>query len=481
MAVIETRLGDFPIMIGGSPRATDARQELSSPYDGSAIATVHLAAAADVEDAIGRAVRAFEQTRRLASWQRERVLEQIAEGIAERRDQLAQTIALEAGKPLSTALGEVDRAVFTFRVAAEESKRLEGRILALDWLAGNEGRRAELRPVPLGPISGITPFNFPLNLVAHKVAPALAAGNPILLKPAPQTPLTALALAEIVSASDWPADGFAVLPCTNETATPLIEDERIKMLSFTGSPGVGWTLKARAGRKRVTLELGGNAAVIVGADTDVPYAAERIVWGAFTNAGQACISVQRVYAHTDIAAQLQSEIVARTRLLKTGDPLDPATDVGPVIDGRAADRIGAWLAEATAAGAVVLTGGQRDRNVWQPTVLTDVREDMRVSCEEVFAPLLSLVPFDDVDAAIAAADTSQFGLQAGIFTNDTRTIERAFDRIEVGGLMVNDVPTFRIDHMPYGGLKQSGQGREGVRYAIEEMTQQKLLTINSRP
>jgi glyceraldehyde-3-phosphate dehydrogenase (NADP+) len=429
---------------------------------------------------LAAAVKAFEVTRHLASWQREAVLASISQGIAARRDELAETIALEAGKPLKTALVEVDRAVFTFKIAAEESKRIYGEIVPLDWLPGNEGRRAEIRRVPLGPIAGISPFNFPLNLVAHKVAPALAAGNPILLRPASQTPLAALKLAEIIYGTDWPKDAFAVLPCSTDTARPLVEDDRIKLLTFTGSPVVGWGLKNKAGRKRVTLELGGNAAVIVNDDADVEYAAERIAWGGFTNAGQTCISVQRVFVHEQIYDRFTQELVRRVEALKVGDPLDPDVDVGPVIDSGNAERIEEWLDEAKEAGAEVLTGGERENSVWRPTVLAGAPETARVSCDEVFAPLLGLTKFSDVYEAIDAAGRSEFGLQGGIFTNDVRVIEKAFDRIDVGGLMVNDVPTFRIDHMPYGGVKASGAGREGLRYAIEEMTELKLLTINTR-
>jgi acyl-CoA reductase-like NAD-dependent aldehyde dehydrogenase len=329
-------------------------------------------------------------------------------------------------------------------------------------------------------IAGISPFNFPLNLVAHKVAPALAAGNPILLRPASQTPLTALKLAEIIYATDWPKDAFAVLPCTTDTARPLVEDDRIKLLTFTGSPAVGWGLKTKAGRKRVTLELGGNAAVIVHEDADVEYAADRIAWGGFTNAGQTCISVQRVYVHDSVYDRFTKLLVDKVEALKVGDPLDPDTDVGPVIDTSNADRIEEWLDEAKEAGAEVLTGGERENSVWRPTVLANLRDDLRVSCDEVFAPVVGVNKYSDVESAIDAAGRSEFGLQGGLFTNDTRVIESAFDRIDVGGLMVNDVSTFRIDHMPYGGVKSSGSGREGVRYAIEEMTEIKLLTINTR-
>jgi acyl-CoA reductase-like NAD-dependent aldehyde dehydrogenase len=480
MAVTETRLGEFGIRLGGERRETGETYEVRSPYDDSPVAVVHRASPEDVEAAIAGAVSAFETTRHLPSWKREQILTQISQGIAARREELGETIALEAGKPLKTALVEVDRAVFTFKIAAEESKRIYGEIVPLDWLPGNEGRRAEIRRVPLGPIAGISPFNFPLNLVAHKVAPALAAGNPIILRPASQTPLAALKLAEIVFQTDWPDDAFAVLPCSTETARPLVEDDRIKLLTFTGSPAVGWGLKAKAGRKRVTLELGGNAAVIVNDDADVDYAAERIAWGGFTNSGQTCISVQRVFVHEEIYDRFTAELVRRVEALKVGDPLDPDVDVGPVIDAGNAERIEEWLDEAKEAGAEVLTGGERENSVWRPTVLAGAPETARVCCEEVFAPLLGLTKFSDVDEAIDAAGRSEFGLQGGIFTNDVRVIEKAFDRIDVGGLMVNDVSTFRIDHMPYGGVKSSGAGREGLRYAIEEMTELKLLTINTR-
>jgi len=480
MAATATRLGEFGIQVRGERRETGETYEINSPFDGAPVAIVHRATPNDVEEAIAAAVQAFETTRHLPSWKREEILNAISQGIAARRDELAETIALEAGKPLKTARIEVDRAVFTFRIAAEESKRIYGDIVPLDWLPGNEGRRAEIRRVPLGVIAGISPFNFPLNLVSHKVAPALAAGNPILLRPASQTPLTALKLAEIIYATDWPKDAFAVLPCSTDTARPLVEDDRIKLLTFTGSPVVGWGLKAKAGRKRVTLELGGNAAVIVNEDADVEYAAERIAWGGFTNSGQTCISVQRVYVHEKIYDAFTKSFVEKVEALKVGDPLDEDVDVGPVIDSSNADRIEEWLDEAKQAGAEVLTGGERENSVWRPTVLANLRDDLRVSCEEVFAPLVVVTKFSDVESAIDAAGRSEFGLQGGLFTNDVRVIEQAFDRIDVGGLMVNDVSTYRIDHMPYGGVKSSGSGREGLRYAIEEMTEMRLLTFNPR-
>ena len=459
-------------LLGGEP------YEVRSPYDGSLVAVVHRASAADVERAIAAAERAFEATRRLPSWRRAEVLEKISAALAARRDELARTIALEAGKPLKAARVEADRASFTFRVAAEEAKRIYGEIVPLDWLPGTEGRVAHVRRVPLGPIAGITPFNFPLNLVAHKVAPALAAGCPIVIRPASQTPVSALKLAEIALEAGWPEEAFAVVPSTTADAAPLVEDDRIKLLSFTGSPPVGWSLKPRAGRKRVTLELGGNAAVIVHADADPAHAAERVAWGATVQSGQTCISVQRVYHH-EALTRFRDDLVRRFEALKVGDPLDEETDVGPLIDSDAADRVEEWVREAVVGGAEVLVGGERDGNTWQPTILTSLRDDMRVSCEEVFAPVVGLYEYGDVAKAIAAADASAFGLQAGLFTHDLRVVEQAFDGIDVGGLIVNDVPTFRVDHMPYGGVKGSGTGREGLRYAIEEMTELKLLAFNA--
>ncbi|MGH2934473.1 MAG: aldehyde dehydrogenase family protein [Gaiellaceae bacterium] len=480
MAVTETALGEHGIVLGGAELETGETYEVRSPYDGAAVALVHRAGPAEVERAIAGAVEAFETTRHLPSWQREQVLEGVAARIAARREELARTIALEAGKPIKTARVEVDRAAYTFSIAAEEAKRIYGELVPLDWLPGNEGREAQIRRVPLGPVAGITPFNFPLNLVAHKVAPALAAGNPILLRPASQTPVSSLVLGRILLEAGWPENAIAVLPCTTETARPLVEDDRIKLLTFTGSPAVGWGLKARAGRKRVTLELGGNAAVIVHEDADVAYAAERVAWGGFAYAGQTCISVQRVLVHQRVYDAFVAELVRRVEALVVGDPLDEGTDVGPVIDAANAERIEEWLDEARASGATVLAGGEHDGNVWRPTVVADVDEHLRISCEEVFAPLVGLTRFADVDEAIDAAGRGDFGLQAGIFTNDLRVVDAAFDRIEVGGLMVNDVSTFRIDHMPYGGVKSSGFGREGLRYAIEEMTELKLLTVNRR-
>jgi acyl-CoA reductase-like NAD-dependent aldehyde dehydrogenase len=473
-------LGEYGFLIDGQQHHSADAIEVRSPYDDALVAIVHRAGPDGIEQAIATATQAFATTRKLPSWKRTEVLEKISDGIAARREDFARTIALEAGKPIRTARAEVDRAVFTFKVAAEEARRIYGEIVPLDWLPGNDGRIGQIRRVPRGPVVGISPFNFPLNLVAHKVAPALAAGCPIILRPATQTPVSSFKLAQLALEAGWPAGGIAVVPCKTKDADPLVEDNRVRLLTFTGSPAVGWDLKRRAGQKFVTLELGGNAGNIVHSDADIAYAAERVTFGGFTYAGQSCISVQRVYVHGDIYENFVDDLIPRVQKLKTGNPLDEATDVGPLIDKGAADRLGAWLDEAKAGGAEVLTGGQREGNLWQPTVLASVDERMRISCQEAFGPFIDLFRYSDVYDAIRRVNDSEYGLQAGFFTTDWRLAEEAFQEIEVGGLMINDVSTYRIDHMPYGGVKASGFGREGLRYAIEEMTEMRLLTFNHR-
>lgn len=475
-----SELGEYGALLNGQWVKTGDAIEVRSPYNDALVAVVHRAGPKEIEQAIADATRAFQVTRKLPSWKKAEVLMKVSEGILARREDLARTIALEAGKPIRTARLEVDRAAFTFQVAAEETKRHYGEIVPLDWLPGTENRVAHIHRVPLGPIAGIAPFNFPLNLVAHKVAPAMAAGNPIVLRPASATPVSALKLGEIIQEAGWPDGGYAVVTSATRNAAPLIEDPRIKLLTFTGSPAVGWSLKGKAGMKRVTLELGGNAGVIVHDDADVKYAAERVAWGGFSYAGQSCISVQRVYASAKIYEDFVDDLIPRVKALVVGDPLDEKTDVGPVIDSGAAARVEEWLAEAKAGGAEVLAGGVRDGNLIEPTVLASLKEDMNVSCQEVFGPLVGLFQYTDVNQAIHSVGASDFGLQAGIFTQDMSIVNKAFEEIEVGGLMVNDVSTFRIDHMPYGGVKQSGFGREGLRYAIEEMTEMKLVMFNQR-
>lgn len=476
----KTEMGEFGVLLDGKWLKTGDAIGVHSPYDDALVAVVHRAGPEQIEQAIQVATAAFQATRKMPVWKRAEVLTKVSQGIAARREELARTIALEAGKPIRTARLEVDRATFTFQVAAEESKRIYGEIVPLDWLPGAENRVAHVMHVPLGPIAGIAPFNFPLNLVAHKVAPAMAAGNPIILRPASATPLSALKLGEIILEAGWPEGGYAVVPSATKDAAPLVADPRIKLLTFTGSPAVGWALKAKAGMKRVTLELGGNAGVIVHDDADIDYAAERVAWGGFSYAGQSCISVQRVYIAQKVYEDFAEALVPRVKALVVGDPLDEKTDVGPMIDVGAAERLDNWVGEAKTGGGQVLTGGSRKGTLFQPTVLSSIDESMSVSCQEAFGPILGLYQYTDVHQAIRAVDSSEFGLQAGIFTQNMGIIHAAFEEIEVGGLMVNDVSTFRMDHMPYGGVKQSGLGREGLRYAMEEMSELKLLTFNHR-
>jgi acyl-CoA reductase-like NAD-dependent aldehyde dehydrogenase len=473
-------LGEFPCIVAGQNDTTGVAVEIRSPYDHSLAAVVHQAGPAQIEKAIASAADAFRVTRTLPSWKRAEILEKVSAAITAAREDFVRTIALEAGKPARTARVEVARAAFTFKVAAEEAKRNYGEIVPLDWLPGAEQREAHIRRVPLGPVAGISPFNFPLNLVSHKVAPALAAGDPIIVRPASQTPVSALKLGRILVEAGWPPNAISVTPSRTADAAPLVEDERIRLLTFTGSPAVGWDLKRRAGRKRVTLELGGNAAVIVHSDADLEYAAERIVWGGFSYAGQSCISAQRIYVHEPVYDGFVDRLLARVRDLKVGDPLDESTDVGPLIDESAIERVEEWIEEARKAGARILTGGSRRGTLYEPTVLDSLQPTLRVSCQEVFAPVIGLFRYSDVHDAIAAADESDFGLQAGLFTHDERIITAAIDGLDVGGLVVNDVSAFRMDHMPYGGVKLSGFGREGLRYAIEEMTELKLVAYNRR-
>jgi acyl-CoA reductase-like NAD-dependent aldehyde dehydrogenase len=452
--------------------------EIRAPYDGAVIASVFQGRREHAEAAIAAAVKAFGTTRRLPAFERQRVLRRVSENIAERKQEFSRTMAQEAGKPIKAARTEVERAIFTFNVAAEESTRIYGEYLPLDWQEFTAGRWGIVRRFPLGPIAGITPFNFPLNLVAHKVAPAIAAGCPLVLKPAPQTPLTALLLAEAVQQAGWPDGGLNVLPLSNDDAGLLVTDERIKLISFTGSAAVGWQIKKNCGKKKVVLELGGNAGVIVHSDADLAYAADRCVAGGFAYAGQTCISVQRILVERTAFAKFTDLLLEGVKKLKIGDPLDDSTDLGPLIRESDAARASDWIQEAVRGGARLLCGGQRRGPVLDPTVLTGTRPEMKVNCQEIFAPVVTVEPYDDFNQALKQVNNSPYGLQAGLFTRDAKLIFNAYEELEVGGLIAGDVPAFRIDHMPYGGVKDSGLGREGLRYAIEEMTEPKLLVMN---
>lgn len=454
--------------------------EIRAPYDGSVIARVVQGRHEHAEAAIAAAVKAFGTTRRLPAFERQRVLRRISASISERKEEFSRTLAQEAGKPIKAARIEVERSVFTFNVAAEESTRISGEFLPLDWQEFTAGRWGIVRRFPLGPVAGITPFNFPINLVAHKVAPAIAAGCSMVLKPAPQTPLCSLLLAECVQQAGWPDGGLNVLPLSNEDAGLLVTDDRIKLISFTGSVPVGWDIKRRAGKKKVVLELGGNAAVIVHSDADLDYAAERSVNGGFGYAGQTCISVQRILVEHSVYGKFTDLLVEGVKKLKLGDPLDPTTDVGPLIRESDAIRTVNWIDEAVRSGARLLCGGGRKNLVVEPTVLTGTKPEMKVNCQEVFGPVVTVEPYKDFDQALRQVNNSAYGLQAGIFTRDAKLLFQAFEELEVGGVIAGDVPSFRVDQMPYGGVKDSGLGREGLRYAIEEMTEPKLMVMNLR-
>lgn len=450
------------------------------PFDGSIIARVFQGRRLHAELAIATAVKAFGTTRRLPAFERQRVLRQIANGVQERKEEFARTLAQEAGKPIKSARIEIERSIFTFNVAAEETVRGYGEYLPLDWQQSTAGRWGIVKRFPLGPVAGITPFNFPLNLVAHKVAPAIAAGCSMVLKPAPQTPLSSLLLAEVVQFAGWPDGGLNVLPLSNEDAELLVIDDRIKLVSFTGSAPVGWAIKNKARKKKVVLELGGNAGVIVHRDCDLAYAADRCVTGGFSYAGQSCISVQRILVEHSVYGEFTDLLLAGVSRLKLGDPLEETTDLGPLIRESDAARAVEWIQEAVRGGARLLCGGKRRGSAVEPTVLTGTRAEMKVNCQEIFAPVVTVEPYQDFSSALKQLNESAYGLQAGLFTRDAKLIFQAYEELEVGGLIAGDVPTFRVDHMPYGGIKDSGIGREGLRDAIEEMTEPKLLVMNLR-
>jgi len=470
---------EYPFYLAGQWEKSSRPLTVTNPYDDSVVATTWLADESNVEWATVAAVEAAPAMRQLPAYRRAEILIKASAVLTRRRDEIGQALAGEAGKPIRDALTEVDRAAMTFHVACEEARRLGGEVLPLDLAAHGRGRFGILRRVPLGPVAGISPFNFPLNLSAHKIAPAVAAGNTMVLKPASKTPLSALFLAAALDEAGLPKGALSVLPMSRELGDRLVTDARFKLLTFTGSSPIGWAMKARAGKKKVLLELGGNAGVIIDANANLPYAAQRVVTGGFAYAGQSCISVQRVFVHDDVYDAVAKLLVERVSKLVVGDPLDPATDIGPMIDAGEVDRIEQWVNEAVAQGARVLIGGSRiNRSTFAPTILENVPERSKVCAQEVFAPVIGLYRFNDFNEAMAAINRSDFGLQAGVFTNDLQHMLAAYDSIEAGGIIINDVPTWRVDHMPYGGVKDSGTGREGPRYTIEEMTEPRLLVIN---
>ncbi len=473
----------IPLYLAGERATTGRSLDVRDAYSGAVAARVALAGPYELERAIAATAAAAPALRRTKPYERGALLGLCARKFAERAEHLAQILCTEAGKPIRDARGEVTRLVDTFRIAGEEATRIEGHVLELEVTARARGYRGMTRRVPVGPCALISPFNFPLNLVAHKVAPAIAAGCPFVLKPASSTPLGALAvgdaLADAARETGFPPDFFSILPLASRDAAPLVEDERLKLLSFTGSGAVGWEMKRRAGRKKVVLELGGNAACILDRDWDLDDAVARIVFGAFYQSGQSCVKAQRILVHTDVAAAFRTKFIAATRALVAGDPHDERTSIGPLIAEAEAVRLEAWIAEAVARGARVLCGGTRRGAVLEATVIEDVPEDSSIACQEAFGPVAVVSTFTEFEDALAQANRSRFGLQAGVFTNTLDHALTAWDMLEVGGVIVGDVPSWRVDSMPYGGVRESGFGREGVRYAIESMTEPRLLVIRT--
>ena len=470
-----------PFYLAGKPMQAVETLRVVNPFDGSMVGRTWLAGDTEFDVAADAAVAAAPLMRRLPAYARASILITASREIERRKEEIARTLAAEAGKPIKDARIETDRAAMTFHVAAEEARRLGGEYVPMDLAPHGAGRLAIVKRFPVGPVAAISPFNFPLNLTAHKIAPAIAAGNPIVLKPATKTPLSAITLAEITIAAGLPHEAISVLPMARKTGDRLVTDERFKLLTFTGSSSVGWDMKKRAGRKRVILELGGNAGVILDESGDVAFAASRIAAGGFGFAGQSCISVQRVYVHATVFDDFAGRLVEAVEALQVGDPLDPATDIGPMIEEGEAERTHEWVTEALGSGAQLLTGGKRlGGALYAPTILTGVPRDARVCSQEAFAPLVVLERFTSFADALTEVNRSTYGLQAGVFTADLEHSLQAFDTLDVGGVIVNDVPTWRIDHMPYGGVKDSGLGREGPKYTIEEMTEPRLLVINRR-
>jgi acyl-CoA reductase-like NAD-dependent aldehyde dehydrogenase len=470
----------YPLYLANEAQQPNTDLAVTDKFTGKVATRVALADAKTIDAGIAAAAAAAEPMAKMAAYERQAVLQHCVDRFKERAEELAYALCIEAGKPIKDSRGEVSRLIDTFRIAAEESVRMTGEIQPLDISPRARGYQGMWKRVPIGPCSFISPFNFPLNLAAHKIAPAIAVGCPFVMKPASRTPLGAIIMGEVLAETDLPKGAFSILPASRDGADLFTTDDRLKLLSFTGSPDVGWDLKARAGRKKVVLELGGNAAVIIDADADLEDAVERTVFGAFYQSGQSCIGVQRILVHADVYDAFRDKLVAKTKTLIAGDPHDENTFVGPMIDVKEATRLDGWIQEAMAKGATLLCGGKRDGAMLEATLLENVARDTKLNIEEAFGPAAFLIRFTNFEEALDIVNDSKFGLQAGIFTRDLFKTLDAWDRLDVGGVVINDVPSYRVDNMPYGGVKDSGLGREGIRFAMEDMTEIRNLVIRRR-
>ena len=462
----------------GSFRKSSETLAVINPFNKKLIADVFLASEQDVNDAIESAIAIKEELKNLPSFGRYEILRNIVDELELNQHHFAETLSLESGKPIRYAIGEVKRAIQTFVVAAEECKRLPKEYIDIDWTAAGEGKEGLVKYFPIGLVAGISPFNFPLNLAVHKIAPAIAAGCPIILKPSSSTPLSTLKLAEIIDSTDLPKGAVSILPANRTTGNLLVTDPRINLLSFTGSPDVGWKMKSEAGKKKVLLELGGNAGVIVSETSNIDLAVQKCLVGAFAYSGQVCIHTQRIYVQDNVFKEFVKKFIAGTENLRNGDPIDTETDISVMIDEANAIRVKEWVKEAVEDGAEILSGGARNGTYFEPTVITNTRSSMKVCALEIFGPVVILEKYKDFEQAIEKINEGKYGLQAGVFTNNINEMNTAFNELEVGGVIINDTPTFRVDHMPYGGVKDSGLGREGVRYAIEDMMEARILVKN---
>ncbi|WP_425640675.1 aldehyde dehydrogenase family protein [Marinomonas gallaica] len=469
----------YPFYLASKPVYDNEDLEVRNKYSDDLIATVALATADHIDQAIAAADQAQAAMKALPAYKRQAILNHCVRRFKERAEELAIALCQEAGKPIKDSRGEVTRLIDTFQIAAEEATRIYGEVIPMDISARAEGYQGQWKRFPIGPCSFISPFNFPLNLAAHKIAPAIAAGCTFILKPASLTPISALIIAEILAETELPEGAFSILPCRRDGADLFTTDERLKLLSFTGSPDVGWDLKKKAGKKPVVLELGGNAACIVDEGTDLDDAVQRIVFGAYYQSGQSCVSVQRILIHDSLYDQAKAMLSDAVKNLVMGDPSNEDTFIGPMISLKEAERLHGWVEEARQAGATVLAGGQRNGAMLEATLLENVTAAMTVNNEEAFGPVAIISRFSDFDEALKEVNNSEFGLQAGIFTKDIYKAHKAWEELEVGGVIIGDVPSWRVDHMPYGGVKDSGLGREGIRYAIEDMTELKLMVLRT--